>query len=566
MKLTRRVLAVIISAAMLLGMVAIGVSAAATSLTTYGSYDATTNPYQVKVGLKAFRVDDSGEYVEITDGKVLPGEEIRIEVWGQTNYHTMTANFVTAYSNALFAATKLDGSVYDYDATSASGLGAEVIAKVDYDEDAAAAAIENEGDFGASYDAPYEFNAVSVINTSFAGANSATALKSAYANTGVTADSYNVVSAGYGPDADLSLPAYENWGATRAAVITSYQPLFYYNLTVAGSVNDTGVVTIPAGAVRSSSNTAGKMYVSAAVLNALGLSNNELDGEEAVAEYLATYQTIASAECDHIMYKDTYADGTVADRVVDLSEGTINFTVVESLEGGDEPETVNKEALLTAINTLPAYTEDEADATTWATYEEKLAEANSVYADPDASQDDVNAAAEALLTAIAAVTAKPAVAPKLVAQGTTIIDEANGYIYGLTHGDFGGVSDIVGQGYVTVEGDGTVEAEYNVNAILGTGSTVTLKDSKGEVVETYTVIIFGDMDGDGFVTPDDLFDVSLWYAYMESQVIYDEPSASPYAFAMDVDGSGDVGDADMLTLDLFFAYMADDVPQNGLGV
>ena len=64
MKLTRRVLAVIVAVAMLAGVMSVG------SFAAVGDYDATSNPYTTKIGLKAYRVDDSGEYTEITDGKV----------------------------------------------------------------------------------------------------------------------------------------------------------------------------------------------------------------------------------------------------------------------------------------------------------------------------------------------------------------------------------------------------------------------------------------------------------------------------------------------------------------
>ena len=258
---------------------------------------------------------------------------------------------------------------------------------------------------------------------------------------------------------------------------------------------------------------------------------------------------------------DTSEDGTVADRVVDLSEGTIDFTVVTSLDGGDEPVVpeVNKDALDAAIKTLPAFAEDEAEATSWANYAAALADAQAVYADPNASQDAVNAAETALLAAIAAVVAKPAVAPELVALGDTIIDEELGFIYGIPHGDWGGVSDLVDEGYVEVTGDGSVRCTPSSD-ILGTGSMVELLDSKGAVVETYYVVIFGDTDGDGYITTDDIIDVAKWYAGLDCVNDYEDFS-NPASYAMEINGDGWVDDSDFSLVERYYAGLADDVPQ-----
>ena len=556
MKLTRRVLAVIVAVAMLAGVMSVGAFAAV------GDYDATSNPFTTKIGLKAFRLDaETGEYTEITDGKVLDGEVIRVEVWGQTNYYANIANYIMAYSNGLFAPTKLDGSTYDYDATSAIGLGVEVIEQIAYDEDALNAAYDAEGETGfASFDAPFAFNTAAKLTTAFAGADSANAIASMYpaawkngSAVNATGAAYNVLSAGYGPDLDAALPASANSGYNMAVVMVDYQPLVAFNLTVDAAAGTKGVVTLPEAAVRTSSNTSGRMYVSA------GTPNANFD-DFGFPAYEA--QSVPSVALNFAQYKDEYEDGTVADRVVDLSEGTINFTVVTSLDGGDEPivPEVNKDALDAAIKTLPTFAEDEAEATSWANYEAALADANRVYADANATQDDVNEAAEALLAAIAAVVAKPAVAPELVALGDTIIDEELGFIYGLPHGDFGGVSDLVDEGYVEVTGDGSVRCTPSSD-ILGTGSKVELLDSADEVVATYYVVIFGDVDGDGFITNDDTRDVNRWYAYLDSENDYEDFS-NPASYAMEINGDGFVDDSDFAIVDRYYAYLIDDVPQS----
>ena len=562
MKLTRRVLAVIVAVAMLVGVMATGAFAAV------GDYDATSNPYTTKIGLKAYRADESGEYVEITDGKVLDGEVIRVEVWGQTNYYASIANFITAYSNGLFAPTKLDGSTYDYDATSAVGLGAEVIEQIAYDDEATALADEAVANNGyAGFDTPYEYNAAAALTTSFAGANDAAAIANMYpaawkdgSAVNATGAAYNVLSAGFGPDMNMDYPATINDSYSKAVVIDEYQAIFCFYLTVDATAGTKGVVTLPEAAVRSSSNISGRMYVSA------GTPNANFDD---FGYPLYEAQAIPVAAFNFSQYKDTYEDDTVADRVVDLSEGTINFTVVTSLDGGDEPivPEVNKDALDAAIKTLPAFTEDEAEATSWADYEAALAEAQAVYADPDATQDDVNAAEEALLAAIAAVVAKPAVAPELVvADGaTTVIDVENGFIYGLIDGDseYGEIDESNISDWLAVEGEGEIEIiGVDGYSNIGTGAEINLLDADGNVVESYKAVIFGDYDGDGYITDFDLIDFGFHCAWMmeDCQTDYFDMT-NPQAFAMDVDASGEPDEFDLTIIQFAAAWVENTIDQ-----
>ncbi|MBQ6930603.1 MAG: hypothetical protein IJN38_00565 [Clostridia bacterium] len=162
----------------------------------------------------------------------------------------------------------------------------------------------------------------------------------------------------------------------------------------------------------------------------------------------------------------------------------------------------------------------------------------------------------------AALTVESAyVAPELVALGDTIIDKANGFIYGLTHGDFAEIVDIVEDGYAKVEGDGSVVCTPVAGQdVLGTGAKVELVDSLGVTVETYYIVIFGDTDGDSFVTTDDIIDASRWYAYLDSANDYEDFS-NPVAFAMDINGDDFVDDVDFAIVERYYAYLIEDVPQ-----
>lgn len=77
-----------------------------------------------------------------------------------------------------------------------------------------------------------------------------------------------------------------------------------------------------------------------------------------------------------------------------------------------------------------------------------------------------------------------------------VIDNENKYVYGITPG-----TDI--ETYFTVK-NGALELVANSAGYKnGTGAIINIKNSGGIVVDTYTVIIFGDVNGDGEITAND---------------------------------------------------------------
>ena len=73
------------------------------------------------------------------------------------------------------------------------------------------------------------------------------------------------------------------------------------------------------------------------------------------------------------------------------------------------------------------------------------------------------------------------------------VSTTNKYIYGITPGD--NIED-----YIKVN-NGSFELVANsLGKTNGTGATVKVKNSSGTVVDTYTIIIFGDVNGDGEIT------------------------------------------------------------------
>ncbi len=159
-----------------------------------------------------------------------------------------------------------------------------------------------------------------------------------------------------------------------------------------------------------------------------------------------------------------------------------------------------------------------------------------------------------------------AAAPEIVAiDGTigvvdttrTFIDEDNGiectgYLYGVDPYDAGETVDSV----FTVN-NGSMEIIANeAGSECGTGTMVNVLDNDGNVVETYVLIIFGDVDGDGEVTVFDASAMELHDAYMLND---DTGRFLTYqAFAGDVDGDFESTVFDASAVELHDSYMLND--------
>ncbi len=116
----------------------------------------------------------------------------------------------------------------------------------------------------------------------------------------------------------------------------------------------------------------------------------------------------------------------------------------------------------------------------------------------------------------------------------TVIDNTNKYIYGITAGD--SVED-----YIQVN-NGSFELVANsLGYTNGTGATVKVKNTSGTVVDTYTVIIFGDVNGDGIVSDTDAATVS-------NVSLGGEIKGETNNISADVNGDGGVSDTDAATV------------------
>lgn len=158
-------------------------------------------------------------------------------------------------------------------------------------------------------------------------------------------------------------------------------------------------------------------------------------------------------------------------------------------------------------------------------------------------------------------------APELVAiDGTigvvdttrTTLDEDNGiecdgYLYGVDPYDAGETVDTVFE----VIGDGTMEIiPSDAGSECGTGTMVNVLDLNGDVVASYVLIIFGDVDGDGEATGFDASAMELHDAYMLND---DTGRFLTYqAFAGDVDGDFESTGFDASSVELHDSYMLND--------
>ncbi|MBO5333634.1 MAG: hypothetical protein J6B37_05935 [Clostridia bacterium] len=122
------------------------------------------------------------------------------------------------------------------------------------------------------------------------------------------------------------------------------------------------------------------------------------------------------------------------------------------------------------------------------------------YADNDrpnkqANQAKVDAANDNLVACIAYFAVETA-EPVLGGLETGVVDTENGYVYGVTAGEDVNL-------FFSVE-NGSFKMVANDQGVTnGTGATLVVMNDKGDEVAYFTLVIFGDVNGDGAVTASD---------------------------------------------------------------
>ncbi len=139
---------------------------------------------------------------------------------------------------------------------------------------------------------------------------------------------------------------------------------------------------------------------------------------------------------------------------------------------------------------------------------------------------------------------------ELVAESgkATVVDATNKYIYGITPGD--NVEE-----YIKVN-NGSFEIVANSSGYInGTGAIVNVKNSADTIVDTYTIIIFGDVDGNGQINAADKGTVDQYVGGTASKLV------GVYKLAADIDASGTINAADKGTMDQYVGGTASKISQ-----
>lgn len=113
----------------------------------------------------------------------------------------------------------------------------------------------------------------------------------------------------------------------------------------------------------------------------------------------------------------------------------------------------------------------------------------------------------------------------------TVVDETEGLIFGLEPG----ITPVEFESrFVTILGNGHID--YSTTGLLGTGTKVDLIDNTtGAIIMTYTIIIFGDVNGDGNV---DSGDAGTAVDYENYLIKWETPEEAFFMRAGDVNGDG----------------------------
>ena len=161
------------------------------------------------------------------------------------------------------------------------------------------------------------------------------------------------------------------------------------------------------------------------------------------------------------------------------------------------------------------------------------------YSTADVNTATVTAVGQEFTLTNTAVTIGSAAEPELVVtEGTTgYIDEARKYVYGVKAGD-------EATAYFEATNGGSIEMVANdASATNGTGALLQLKDADGAVLDTYTLIIFGDVDGTGAVDATDSYAIMQYVAAPVANALTDVQF-----FAADLDVTEAVDATDSYTI------------------
>ncbi len=120
-----------------------------------------------------------------------------------------------------------------------------------------------------------------------------------------------------------------------------------------------------------------------------------------------------------------------------------------------------------------------------------------------------------------------------------VIEVQTGYIYGLEPGV---TKTVFENSYISISGDGRFEYTMPESGSFGTGTQVRLIDNvTGETLNTYTLVIYGDVNGDGSI---DGIDAGRIVDYENYMVVWNSITDAAYIKAGDLNGDGQVDGID----------------------
>ena len=176
------------------------------------------------------------------------------------------------------------------------------------------------------------------------------------------------------------------------------------------------------------------------------------------------------------------------------------------------------------------------------------------YSTADVNTATVTAVGQEFSLTNTAVTIGSAAAPELVVTESTTgyIDEARKYVYGVAIGD-------EATAYFEATNGGSIEMVANDAGVTnGTGAQLQLKGADGSVIDTYTLIIFGDVDGSGAVDGTDSVSIMQYVAAPIANALTDIQ-----LFASDIDNSGATDGTDSVSIMQYVAApIANALPVN----
>jgi hypothetical protein len=150
-------------------------------------------------------------------------------------------------------------------------------------------------------------------------------------------------------------------------------------------------------------------------------------------------------------------------------------------------------------------------AASWAEFKTAFESAVAVAGNAASTQEQVNAARQTLLTKASQLAVQPSeeggiefeeidgVLPLLIEESE---DSGNSFMVGL-NGDY---LDCL-EDFVVVSGGYTYEFLESEYEWFSTGAVLVIYDENEDEVARYTLVLFGDVNGDGELTPDDTMDL-----------------------------------------------------------